>query len=106
LYFADGMVEEIITTFRAPAGSDARRKRSQGRIVGRMTATHRVAATLAADMGWMSLVGQPGKTGHRYCTAGLSSAAELFTGGRQRRSVPTANIPLAIEQLAWADLSG
>ena len=40
----------------------------------------------------MSQMGQPNKIGHRYCSAGLSSTAELFIGGQHRRSVPLANI--------------
>ena len=34
----------------------------------------------------MSGLGQLEKTCHRYCTAGLSSTAELLTGGQHRRS--------------------
>ena len=36
----------------------------------------------------MSLLGQPEKTCHRYCTAGLHSTAEMLADGRHGRSVP------------------
>jgi len=50
LYFVDGMVEEIITALSRIRRSDAQRRRSQGRGIGGMTATRRLAAIVAVDV--------------------------------------------------------